>query len=35
MKTFFLSLIILAAFSTPALAQQKAIQKAVIKTPGN
>jgi copper chaperone CopZ len=34
MKTFFLSLIILAAFSTPALAQQKAIQKAVIKTPG-
>jgi mercuric ion binding protein len=34
MKTFFLSLIILTAFSTPALAQQKAIQKAVIKTPG-
>lgn len=34
MKIFFLSLITLAAFSTPTFAQQKAIQKAVIKTPG-
>jgi copper chaperone CopZ len=34
MKTIFLSIITLALFSNFALAQQKAVQKAVIKTPG-
>lgn len=34
MKTFFLCLITFAAFTAPTFAQQKAIQKAVIKTPG-
>lgn len=34
MKTFFFGIVAFAAFSTPTFAQQKAIQKAVIKTPG-
>lgn len=34
MKAFFLSLITLVAFSAPTFAQKKAVQKAVIKTPG-
>jgi len=34
MKTFILGIIAFTAFSNSAFAQQKAIQKAVIKTPG-
>jgi copper chaperone CopZ len=34
MKHFFLSVIALSVFSTASVAQQKAVQKAVIKTPG-
>lgn len=34
MKTFILGMIAFAAFSNAASAQQKAVQKAVIKTPG-
>lgn len=34
MKTLILGIIALAAFATPALSQKKAIQKAVIQTPG-
>jgi copper chaperone CopZ len=34
MKHFLLAIIALTAFSTASVAQKKAIQKAVIKTPG-
>ena len=34
MKKVFLGIFILAAFSSPVLAQKKGIQKAVIHTPG-
>jgi len=34
MKKCILGILVLAAFATPTLAQQKAIQKAVIHTPG-
>src|SRR6476646_10965803 len=34
MKTFILGIILIAAFSISSFAQQKAGQKAVIKTPG-
>ena len=34
MKTFILGIIVLTTFSISSFAQQKAIQKAVIKTPG-
>lgn len=34
MKTLILAIIAVAAFSNPSFAQQKAIQKAVIQTPG-
>ncbi len=34
MKTFLLGMIALTAFSTASFAQNKAIQKAVIQTPG-
>ena len=34
MKTFILAIFALTAFSNPSFAQRKAIQKAVIQTPG-
>ena len=34
MKTYILGIILIAAFSISSFAQQKAAQKAVIKTPG-
>jgi periplasmic mercuric ion binding protein len=34
MKAFILAIMVMTAFSIPSFAQQKGIQKAVIKTPG-
>ena len=34
MKTFLLAIVALTAFSTPSVAQNKALQKAIIQTPG-